>query len=253
MAQEKTYIYGKHVVIEAIRSIPRAIDRVFVAPQIDDKELHDLLNKTKIQTKVLAPGALSKEIMDSAHQGVVGVISLEGLLRPYREFADALTVNPDVALVLLDEIQDPQNVGAIIRSAAAFGIGGVLIPEHNQAQLTGMVLKVSAGMAFRVPLVGIGNVNQTVRDLKERGFWIYGLDEGGDHPLKKEVFDAPVLFILGNEAKGIRQKTRELCDILLSIPLNPECESLNVAASVAVTLYAWSSEHPNALRIFLKK
>ncbi|KKU81735.1 MAG: RNA methyltransferase, TrmH family, group 3 [Parcubacteria group bacterium GW2011_GWA1_47_8] len=253
MAQEKTYIYGKHVVVEALRSIPGAIDRVFVAPQVDDKELRELLHETKTQTRVLAQGALPQEIMESAHQGIVGIISLEGLLRPYREFADTLTVNPDTALVLLDEIQDPQNVGAIIRSAAAFGIRGVLIPEHNQAQLTGMVLKVSAGMAFRVPLVGIGNVNMTVRDLKDRGFWIYGLDEAGNHPLSKEVFDVPALFVLGNEAKGIRQKTRELCDILLSIPLNPECESLNVAASAAVTLYAWSSEHPNALRTSLKK
>ena len=159
------------------------------------------------------------------------------------EFAKGLKINNNTALVLLDEIQDPHNVGAIIRSAAAFGISGVLIPEHNQAPITGAVVKVSAGMAFRIPLVAIGNINNTIRDLKKRGFWVYGLDGSSKKSISGESFDAPTIFILGNEAKGIRQKTRELCDALVSIPIDSKCESLNVAASAAVALYAWSAKH----------
>lgn len=169
------------------------------------------------------------------------------LVRDYAGFITKLVVTPDTALVLLDELQDPQNVGAIIRSAAAFGVAGVLLPEHNQAPVTDAVISVSAGTAYQVPLVQIGNVNQTIRDLKERGFWIYGLDSKAEKNLSAEHFDAPAIFILGNESKGIRQKTREYCDVLLRIPLRPDCDSLNVAASAAIALHAWSGQHPVAL------
>ncbi len=103
-------------------------------------------------------------------------------------------------------------------------------------------------MAFRVPLVTIGNVNDTLRDLKERGFWTYGLDGEAKQSITQEKFDAPTVFVFGNEENGIRQKTLELCDISLSIPMHPGCESLNVAASAAVALYAWSTKHEGSLK-----
>lgn len=247
MHKDRTYIYGKHAVSEALQHMPHIIERVYLTAQFDDESLKALIAKKGLPTTSFpAQGLLGIE-KDAVHQGVVAEVSLATLVRPYRDFATNLAVDNDTALVLLGEIQDPQNVGAIIRSAAAFGIAGVLIPEHNQAQVTGLVVKVSAGMAFRVPLVSVGNVNTAIRDLKERGFWVYGLDEASPKPLPKEVFDAPALFILGNEAKGIREKTRELCDILVSIPMDPRCESLNAAAAAAVTLYAWSAQHPKAL------
>jgi len=108
-------------------------------------------------------------------------------------------------------------------------------------------VKVSAGMAFRIPLVTVSNINNTIRDLKKKGFWIYGLEGESKNSMHDEKFDAPTAIILGNEAEGIREKTKELCDVLLSIPMNPSCESLNAAASAAVALYAWSAKHPNVL------
>ena len=143
---------------------------------------------------------------------------------------------------MLDELQDPHNVGAIIRSAAAFGATGVLLPEHNQAPVTGTVIKTSAGMVFRIPLVKIGNVNQTLRLLKEKGYWVYGLAMDGSSNLQKTTFDTPVVFVIGNEGEGIRQKTLELCDIKITIPMNPRCESLNAAVAASVVLYEWSRE-----------
>lgn len=248
MAQEKIFIYGKHAVTEALKNTPKAVEKIFLAPQVVDETLKNLAKQAGASLEVFSPHLpLAGLDKNAVHNGVVGQIIVEGLMRNYREFADNLTINPGTALIILGEIQDPQNVGAIIRSAAAFGVAGVLIPEHNQAPVTGLVVKISAGMAFRVPLVAIGNVNTTVRDLKERGFWVYGMDETATHPLNKEIFDAPTLFILGNESTGIREHTRELCDILVSIPMNPQCESLNVAASTAVALYAWSSQHPESL------
>ncbi len=166
----------------------------------------------------------------------------------YEEFVENLKITKDTAVVVLGEVQDPQNVGAIIRTCAAFGIAGVLIPDRRNAQVNATVIKVSAGMAFQVPLVTIGNVNEAIRDLKKRGFWTYGLDGSAKQSIHDENFEAPSAFILGNEANGIRQKTFENCDIPLVIPMAPKCESLNVAASAAVALYAWSTKHRNALK-----
>ena len=246
--REKIYIYGKHAVAEALQHAPKAVQKVFLAPQVDDQKLRSLIAKTGVPTGSLKEGAFQEVSRDASHQGVIGHVALEHLVRPYTEFIDSLEATPRTSLVLLDELQDPHNVGAIIRSAAAFGLSGVLIPEHNQAPITGAVVKVSAGMAFRIPLVAIGNVNMTVRDLKDRGFWIYGLAGEGTMPLPQEKFERATVFVVGNEGAGVRLKTKELCDVLISIPNHPRCESLNAAAAAATTFYAWSVRHPDALR-----
>ncbi len=248
MAVNKIYIYGKHALKEALRNSPGAVKKVFLSPEIEDAELKGLLRQAGVSIAGFTPKSVPSDIESASHQGVIGLLAVENLVQPYETFIKKLSITPDTALVLLDELQDPHNVGAIIRSAAAFGISGVLLAPHNQAPITGAVVKVSAGMAFRVPLVQLGNVNTAVRDLKERGFWIYGLEGEGENPITKEVFDAPAVFILGNESSGIRTKTKELCDILLSIPLHSRAESLNVAASAAVTLFEWSKGHPKALK-----
>ena len=147
-------------------------------------------------------------------------------------------------VVILDELNDPHNVGAIIRSAAAFGAAGVLMPPHHQSPVTGAVVKASAGMAFRVPLVRIGNVNYAVAALQKLGFRAYALAMEGSRNIAKERFDAPSVFVVGNEGRGIRQGTAKVCDALLRIPMDERCESLNAAVSAAVVLYAWSAQHP---------
>lgn len=259
MAHEKTYIYGRHAVTEALSHTPDAVESIFLAPTMDDNKLLSLINNsgklvTMLDVAKLPNGFESHNGSTPVHQGIIALITLGKIVRPYKEFVDSLEKGPDGkvlaknSLIILGELQDPQNVGAVIRSAAAFGIAGVLIPEHNQAPVTGTVVKVSAGMAFRIPLISIGNINNAVRDLKEQGFWIYGLDGEATQSIATEKFDTPTVFILGNESKGIREKTRENCDILLSIPSHPQCESLNAAASAAVAMYAWSSQHPEALK-----
>lgn len=249
MTQNKIYIYGKHALTEALMHTPQAVKKVFLAPSMDDHKLRDLIRKAGVTMATFNGGKLPGEVSGSAtHQGVIGLISLDELVIPYQKFIEQLKPNADTAIVLLNEIQDPHNVGAVIRSSAAFGISAVLIPEHNQAPVTGAVVKVSAGMAFRIPLVKIGNENHVIRDLKEKGFWIYGLAGEGARSLTTEKFDAPAVFVLGNEGDGIREKTRELCDVLLSIPMHPQCESLNAAAAMSVTLYAWSAQHNKALK-----
>jgi 23S rRNA (guanosine2251-2'-O)-methyltransferase len=243
------YIYGRNAVIEALRAPQRTLSRVYIAPARKDEELKEELREAKIPVSPLDLKKLPQKIDPGAvHQGVIGQISVRHLMKDYDEFLKGLSISPDCALVVMGEIQDPHNVGAIIRSAAAFGAAGVLIPEHNQAQVTASVIKVSAGMAFQIPLVAIGNVNTTLRDLKEQGFWVYGLAGEAETSVFGEEFDRPSVFILGNEGKGMREKTKEACDVLLSIPMHPRSESLNVSVSAAVVLAAWSKGHPNALR-----
>jgi 23S rRNA (guanosine2251-2'-O)-methyltransferase len=248
MRDEKIYIYGKHALIEALTKRPDMIERVYLSAPLDG-DLAALVQRNGIQTERFDPRSVPRGVSaDAVHQGYVGRVKENKLVTSYADFIETLDVTEDTALVVLGEVQDPQNVGAIIRTAAAFGIKGVLIPEHNQAQVTGTVVKVSAGMAFTVPLVSIGNVNTTLKDLKERGFWIYGLAGDAEQSIVSEKFEAATVFVLGNEATGIREKTLEACDVPLSIPMHPGCESLNVAASAAVALYAWSVRHPKGLR-----
>lgn len=248
MRQEKTYIYGRHALMEALANRPEIFEHVYLEEKASG-ELNAMLKEAGIASSRFDVNSLPNDVEKYAnHQGFIGAVKINKLVQNYGEFIEGLTISPDTALVILGEVQDPQNVGAIIRTAAGFGIAGVLIPEHNQAQVNGTVVKVSAGMAFRVPLVSIGNVNDTIRDLKKRGFWIYGLDGEAKQSITLEKFDAPTVFILGNEGKGIREKTLELCDIPLVIPMSPDCESLNVGASAAVALYAWSVNHPRALK-----
>ena len=102
-------------------------------------------------------------------------------------------------------------------------------------------------MAFRIPLVTIPNVNTVLRDLKEGGFWVYGLEGEGTTTTATERYTKPTVFVLGNEGSGLREKTREVCDELLSIPIHPRCESLNAAAATAIVLSGWSAQHPEAL------
>ena len=161
--REKVYIYGKHALMEALTSAPHVIRKVFLSRETStsEPELAKLLAKHKISVEMMkGPRDAGRMVGDeTAHQGVIAVADPNELLVDFKSFIAALKPTERTMLVLLDELTDPHNVGAIIRSAAAFGASGVLMPSHNQAPVTGAVVKASAGMVFRVPIVAIGNVN----------------------------------------------------------------------------------------------
>lgn len=240
------FIYGRHAVLALLNSAPERIQVLFVSTGTED-EFRPLAQKHNIRVQDM-DRKLSQELEGAVHQGIVARVVTTGVVRDYHEFMNALQPTASTALVLLNEITDPHNVGAIIRSAAAFGASAVLLPAHNQAPITGIVAKASAGTVFSIPIVGIGNENQTILDLKERRYWIYGLAAEGKNELGGEKFDAPAVFVIGNEGEGMRLKTREHCDILLRIPMHYRAESLNASVSAGVVLSAWSVQHPEALR-----
>lgn len=243
MKEESIYLYGKHALREALIARASIIKKVFLDDNaMTDRELMDLLTKNNITPGKLKGGdvAVSK---DAVHQGVIALIKNENLYTPISVLDEIFKEKQNPLFVLLDELHDPHNVGAIIRSAVAFGASAIFIPEHNQSPITGTVIKTSVGMTFRIPIIQIGNVNQTIRALKDRGVWVYGLVMDGDTVLKDAQFDTPTLVVVGNESDGIRLKTLELCDVKLSIPMNPDCESLNASIATSTVLYEWSREN----------
>lgn len=249
MKQSKIYIYGRHAVEEALLHAPQVLRKIHLAKQMDDKRLRELIRQSGLPVEPLDERKATSQAEGGApHQGVIALVSLGGLVKPFGEFFDAFAPTPHTSLVLLDGVQDPHNVGAVIRSAAAFGASAVLLPTHKQSPVTGAVVKASAGMAFRVPLVSVENVQQALAQLKKKGVKVYGLAMKGDVNADTESFAEPTLFVMGNEAQGITQASKALCDRLLSIPISPRAESLNVAVSSAVALYAWSRKHPQALK-----
>lgn len=244
---DEVYIYGRNAVAEALEYAPHTLKRVLLTPDTGDDRLRGALKQARIEAHTMHAAEMDRFLgEDKVHQGVAAVVDTENLMVPFETFIQELKPTADTAVAVLGEVQDPHNVGAIIRSAAAFGLAAVLIPKHHQAQVSGTVVKTSAGMAFRIPLVAIGNVNDTLLKLKDKGFWTYGLTMTGQS-IAKEVFDAPAAFVFGNEGDGIREKTLAHCDIPLSIPMHPRCESLNVSVSAGIVFSAWASQHPASL------
>lgn len=237
---DTVYIYGLHAVTEALRKRPDVVAAVYAEEKYFEDAKFVAMAKRAGTLEVLSNKLPGNVPRDAVHQGLIAAIDTTKLVIPWKQFRDSVATDPATALMMLGEVQDPHNVGAIIRSAAAFGAAAVLIPEHRQAPVTGTVIKVSAGMAFTIPLVSVANVNRTLRELKDRGFWVYGLDSDGDTELHTESFTKPSVFVIGNEGTGMREKTREQCDVILTIPMHPRAESLNASVSAAVTLYAWS-------------
>lgn len=246
--KETIYIYGTHAVTEAVARKPELVKLLLVASGQEHTELINKAKKLGIQIGAFDRNQLPKTIDPHAvHQGVIAEVVVSDLIQEYDTFMSTHEVGKDSCIVLLQHIEDPQNMGSIIRSAAAFGVSAIFFPEHKQTTVTSSVVKVSAGMAFRVPLVQIGNVGVTLKDLKERGYWVYGLEGNSKTKLSSEDFSVPTVLIVGNEGNGIREKTQENCDVLLSIPMHPHCESLNAAVSTTIALYEWSKHHPDAL------
>jgi 23S rRNA (guanosine2251-2'-O)-methyltransferase len=215
MQKEKVYIYGRHAIEEAQAHAPHVIKKVF--------------------TNVKGEG----------HGGFVALIDTEKLLIPYESFISSLKPSAETALLILGGLTDPHNVGAIIRSAAAFGFSGVLIPERGQAQITGAVVKASAGMVFQIPLVTIPTVTDAIDGIRKR--WDAGIYALAHTPkavsLHKMAFDTLSIFIVGNEGSGISPDVMKVCDKIISIPMQSNAESLNAAAAAAVVMYEWSKRH----------
>lgn len=238
--QTNTYIYGRHPVEELLKTSPKKISKIFVREGIRIADMNVIMSIASAN-KIPVVNVNKKKIND-----LVGTVNDQGIIAEasFVSYADFdtwlagldLTKNP--AVFLLDEITDPHNVGAILRTAAAIGVSGVIIGKHNQASINGTVFKTSAGYASRVPIIRVSNLNTAVLDLKKAGFWSYGLALEGES-LWSQKFNAPSVFIIGNEGEGIRAQTLKHCDFKISIPMTNSVESLNASVSSAIVGYEW--------------
>jgi 23S rRNA (guanosine2251-2'-O)-methyltransferase len=141
--------------------------------------------------------------------------------------------------VVLDGVEDPHNLGAIIRTAHAAGAGAIVIPERRAVGVTDVVSKAAAGALEHLPVVRVTNVNRALEDLKKRGYWIYGLDERGEERYDTIAYASPTVIVLGGEGKGLHEQVRKHCDALLRIPMAGKIASLNVSVAAGVALFEW--------------
>lgn len=241
MATSNDIIYGINPVLEQLKTSPERIDKIYIRKNTTIKnfeEIQNLASDNRIPI-INVPGSKISELAgDVNSQGIVASVS-QIRYQNFTNWIDELTPDSNSAILLLDEIEDPHNLGAILRTAAAAGIAAVLVPKHRQAPVSATVMKTSAGTAGRIPIVRIGNLNQTILELKDMGFWIAGLDQNADSRIWDQTYDVPMAFIIGNEGRGMRKKTSEHCDFLLSIPMKNDVESLNASVSASLVCYEW--------------
>lgn len=220
---------------EALRA-GRVLDRVLIAKGAGGtklQEIIDLCRQHGVAVRFEPRDALDKASHNAVHQGVIAF----GAAPRHAPAPDVL--DKAHCVLLLDGVEDPHNLGAIIRTAHAAGADAVMVPERRAAGITETVIKASAGAIEHLPVLKISNVRQEMENLKKRNFWIYGLDERGTEDYDKIGFSAPTAFVLGGEGKGLHEHVRKACDFLVRIPMAGAIASLNVSVAAGVVLFEW--------------
>lgn len=226
---------GIHPVREGLRA-HRAFDRVLIAkgsggPRI--QEIVELCREQSVPVRFEAREALDRASKGVSHQGVIAFGAAQ-------EYADWESATKCAQLVLvLDGVEDPHNLGAIVRSAHAAGADAVLVPERRSAPLTETVARAAAGALEYLPVARVVNITQTLERLKEFGFWIYGLDERGTEVYDRVTWNKPTALVLGGEGKGLHQNVQKHCDVLVRIPMAGAVSSLNVSVAAGIVLFDW--------------
>lgn len=236
-------LYGINTAEEILKAGRRRVLRLLISrgekgPRVN--ALASLARGAGVPVDFCDPRQLEKLAGGGNHQGVLLEAEPAGKLT----VDDALGLEKDLKNTVwagLDGITDPMNLGAIIRSAACLGVSAVVLPERRSAGLNAAAQKTASGAVERVNVVEVVNLNQTIIKLKEKGFWIYGMDMGGK-PLPQVDFTLPAFVVIGSEGEGLHQKTREHCDEIVSIPQKGGVESLNASNAAAVVFYELSKK-----------
>lgn len=227
------YIYGKNIIREAIYA-KREIYELLIDEKLNDFKFISFLKEHNIYYKTTNKGELNNLTNNSIHQGVVANV------KPYeyQELDNVLNKDKRQRFLILDELSDPHNLGAILRTAEATKLDGVIMSKKHQVPLNGTVAKVSSGAIEHVNVILVNNINQTIKKLKENNIWIIGTDDKATNDYLDIPKDLSVAIVLGSEGSGIRQLVKENCDILVKIPMFGKVNSLNVSVAAALMLYA---------------
>jgi 23S rRNA (guanosine2251-2'-O)-methyltransferase len=223
-------IFGWHAVQAALTNPKRRLRRLLVSPNAA-RRLEELKIKTKIAPEVVRPEEIDRKLSaDAVHQGIL----LEADPLPDLDLED---IAPDGLVLVLDQITDPHNFGAIMRSAAAFNASAIVTTARHSPEATGVLAKSASGGLEHVPLVLVQNLSRALHELKSRGFLLVGLDEDGKTDLAAAPLQAPLALVMGAEGKGMRHLTRENCDLLTRLDMPGAIKSLNVSNAAALALY----------------
>jgi len=231
-------IYGINTVTEALKAGGRAFEWVGVAKERNDIRLQRIIEdcrKAGVPVRVLPRVELDRMAVNAAHQGVVAVTSA----KQYSDLDDLVAARrgEHSLIIVLDGVEDPHNLGAILRTADAAGADGVVIPERRAAGVTGTVAKASAGASEHLPVAKVTNVSRALEELKARDLWIVGLDERGQQTYDAVDYKMHCAIVLGAEGKGLHDLVRKHCDFLVSIPMLGKVPSLNVSVAAGIVLY----------------
>ena len=232
-------IEGRNALTEALKS-GRTIDKVYVAEGSMDRALARLAAQAKEAGAVVVPTdrrKLDQMSPTGAHQGVIAAVAAHEYAAVDDILALAAERDEPPLIVICDELSDPHNLGAILRSAECAGAHGVIIPKRRSVGLTAVVAKTSAGAVEYLPVARVGNIANTIRDLKEKGVWVYGTAAGAESVLYRTDLTGPAAIVIGSEGDGMSRLVRESCDVLVSIPMKGRISSLNASAAAAVMLY----------------
>lgn len=240
IAERDDLVYGRHSILALLDS-DRQIEKIWLTSQVKrDRRFSELLQQTKKQGTVIdevSPNRLDNLTDYGNHQGIVAKVApysywtLEELLTKAKKATDSPVI------VIADGIEDPHNLGAIVRTAEAMGIQGLIIPQRRAVGVTATVMKVSAGALENLPVARVINLNRTLEKLKEAGFWIYGTTAESSKLLHKINFSGAIGLVVGSEGKGLSSLVQRHCDELVAIPLQGKTPSLNASVATAMAIY----------------
>lgn len=224
-------IYGKNVAIEKLKSNNK-INKIYLSNKFNDREILSLIEKRNINTKVLDNRMLDK-MCKGLHQGII--LEVEDI-KTYKYEDIIPNINKDYPLiVILDHLEDPHNLGAIIRSSEAFEVDAIILPNDRSVQITSTVVKTSVGTIEKMKIITVPNLNNTIKKLKDDGYWIVGTDmEGTDYTTID--YKTKIAIVIGNEGKGISRLVGENCDYLAKIPMKGTVNSLNASVACGIFL-----------------
>jgi 23S rRNA (guanosine2251-2'-O)-methyltransferase len=232
------FIYGINAVTESLKARGRSFERVGVAKERHDLRLQRVVDECRRQgvaVRFVPRPELDRMAGNNAHQGVVAVTSA----KQYNDLDDVVAAKRGQfsLVVVLDGVEDPHNLGAILRTADAAGADGVVIPERRAAGVTPTVTKASAGASEHLPIAKVTNISRTLEELKSKNLWIVGLEERAPQNYDSLDYKMDCAIVLGAEGKGVHELVRKRCDFLISIPMLGKVPSLNVSVAAGVVLY----------------
>ncbi len=236
-SEEGDEIYGIHPVLECLKSGARSVEKIYIQKTASSRivsEIVHLCRQKGIPVR-FEPGAyFERQTNGASHQGVLAVCSAQKY-KDIEDIFESLSACP--TLVVLDSIEDPRNLGAIIRTCAASGVEGVILPKDHSTGLTSTVAKTAAGALDHVQVARVSNLVNAMKEIKEKGIWIVGVESEQKKQYDELDYQMPLALVFGNEGKGIRRLVRETCDFLVSIPTPGKIHSLNVSVAAGVVLY----------------